>query len=76
MKNPWAKGGAYAGLAFVLPAAMYGAYLAGEWVDRQLGTKIFYLVGIIAGFAAGLWETMRQVDRIENGPRRKNETGR
>ncbi|MEZ5351428.1 MAG: AtpZ/AtpI family protein [Bryobacteraceae bacterium] len=75
MKNPWAKGGAYAGLAFVLPTAMYIAYLGGDYLDHRLGTKIFYLIGIVAGFAAGLWETMRQVDRIENGPRRTNKPG-
>lgn len=75
MNNPWAKGGAYAGLALVLPVAMYIGYLAGECLDRKWGTRLFYLVGILAGFAGGLWETMRQVDRIEHGPRGKRKNG-
>jgi hypothetical protein len=69
VKNPYAKAGAYAGLAFVMPAAMYVCYLVGEYADRKWGTNIFYLVGILVGFAAGLYETIRQIDRIEHGPR-------
>ena len=65
----WAKAGAYTGLAFILPIAMLVCYYLGEWADRKLGTKFLYLVGIVVGFAAGLWETMRQADRIENGIR-------
>ena len=63
----WAKAGAYMGLAFIVPVAMAVGYFIGGWVDAKVGTKIFYLVGILFGFGAGLWETMRQADRIENG---------
>jgi len=65
----WAKAGAYTGLAFILPVGMLVGYYLGDWADRKLGTKFFYLIGIMFGFAAGLWETMRQADRIENGIR-------
>jgi F0F1-type ATP synthase assembly protein I len=65
----WAKAGAYTGLAFILPVAMLACYFLGDWADKKLGTKFLYLIGLIVGFAAGLWETMRQADRIENGIR-------
>jgi F0F1-type ATP synthase assembly protein I len=65
----WAKAGAYTGLAFILPIAMLVCYYLGDWADRKLGTRFLYLVGIMLGFAAGLWETIRQADQIENGIR-------
>jgi F0F1-type ATP synthase assembly protein I len=71
----WAKAGAYTGLAFILPVAMLVCYYLGDWADRKLGTRFFYLIGIMVGLAAGLWETVRQADRIENGIRTgKNNT--
>ena len=69
--NSWGKAGAYAGLAFVIPVAMYVCYQAGVWADEKLGTHIFYLVGILAGFVSGIYELIRQADRIERGPRQK-----
>lgn len=69
MKDPWAKAGAYAGLAFILPVAMVVCYEIGVWADQKLGTHYGNLVGILAGFAGGLYETMRQVNRIERGPK-------
>jgi F0F1-type ATP synthase assembly protein I len=65
----WAKAGAYTGLAFILPIAMLVCYYLGDWADHKFGTRFLYFVGIMLGFAAGLWETMRQADRIENGTR-------
>jgi F0F1-type ATP synthase assembly protein I len=65
--NPWAKAGAYTGLAFILPVSMYVCYLAGSWIDSKLGTGYWQIVGIIVGFAAGLLETLREARRIENG---------
>ena len=69
MKNNWGKAGAYTGLAFIMPVTIYVCYLIGAWVDHKLGTNIFYLAGIMLGLAGGLYETMRQVNRIERGSR-------
>ena len=63
----WAKAGAYTGLAFVLPVAMSVCYYVGEWADGKLGTRFLAVVGIMVGFAAGLWETIRQAGQIEHG---------
>ena len=68
----WAKAGAYTGLAFILPVAMLVCYYLGDWADRKLGTRFLYVLGMMLGFAAGLWETMRQADKIENGIRTGN----
>jgi F0F1-type ATP synthase assembly protein I len=69
----WAKAGAYTGLAFILPIAMLVCYYLGDWADHKLGTHFLYIIGIMVGFAAGLWETMRQADRIENGIRTRKD---
>lgn len=69
----WAKAGAYTGLAFILPIAMLVCYYLGDWADHKLGTNFLYIIGIMVGFAAGLWETMRQADRIENGIRTRKD---
>ncbi len=68
MVNSWGKAGAYAGLAFTIPAMMYVCYQIGVWADGKLGTHIFYLLGIVAGLVGGLYELIRQADRIERGP--------
>ncbi len=65
----WAKAGAYTGLAFIMPVAMLVCYYLGVWADSKLGTKFLYLIGIMVGLVAGLWETIHQADRIENGIR-------
>ncbi len=72
----WAKAGAYTGLAFIMPVAMLVCYYLGVWADSKLGTKFVYVIGIMVGFAAGLWETMRQADRIENGIRTGKDTNK
>jgi Sec-independent protein secretion pathway component TatC len=69
--NPYNKAAAYAGLAFVVPVAMYVCYEIGVWADGKLGTHYFYVIGIMAGFAAGIYEMIRQANRIERGPRDK-----
>ena len=67
--NSWSKAGAYMGLAFVIPAAMYACWWVGDWADHRYGTKWGGLIGLMVGFAAGLYEILRQAKRIENGPR-------
>jgi F0F1-type ATP synthase assembly protein I len=69
--SPYAKAGAYAGLAFVTPISGFVCYKIGEWLDRHYGTGYFYLVGLILGCAAGMYETVRQAVRIEGLDKRQ-----
>ena len=61
----YAKAGAYMGLAFVIPAAMYGGYWIGGYADASLGTGYWSIVGLLLGFAGGLYEVYTQATRIE-----------
>ena len=72
----WAKAGAYTGLAFILPVAMAACFWVGSWADGKLGTKFLAVVGMMCGFAAGLWETIRQADQIKNGIRTGKSRGK
>jgi F0F1-type ATP synthase assembly protein I len=68
-KINWAaRAGAYMGLVWVLPVAMAVCWFAGDYADKRLGTTYWSMAGLIVGFAAGLYETLRQANRIENGP--------
>lgn len=60
------KAAAYMGLPFVLLASIAGGYYAGEWIDRTYGTRYANLIGIILGFALGLYEVMRQLKYLES----------
>ena len=61
----YAKAGAYTGLAFVIPAAMYAGYWLGGHADAGMGTDYWSTVGLMLGFGAGLYEVYRQAVRIE-----------
>jgi F0F1-type ATP synthase assembly protein I len=61
----WAKAGAYTGLAFVIPAAMYAGHWLGAQADQSLGTTYWSVIGLMLGFAASLYEVYRQAVRIE-----------
>ncbi len=69
--SPYAKAGAYAGLAFVTPISGWVCYKTGVWLDEAWGTSYMYLVGLILGCAAGMYETFRQALRIEGLDRRR-----
>lgn len=69
--SPYAKAGAYAGLAFVTPISGWVCYRIGEWLDRAWGVSYLDLVGLIIGCAAGMYETFRQAVRIEGLDRRR-----
>jgi len=69
--SPYAKAGAYAGLAFVTPISGWVCYKIGEWLDRSWGTSYLYLAGLIIGCVAGMYETYRQAVRIEGLDKRK-----
>jgi F0F1-type ATP synthase assembly protein I len=61
----YAKAGAYMGLAMVIPAAMFAGHWIGGHADKSMGTGYWSIVGLMVGFAAGLYEVMRQATRIE-----------
>lgn len=64
--NPvYAKAGAYTGLAFVIPAAMYAGYWIGGHADAATGAGYWAITGLMLGFAGGLYEVYRQAVRIE-----------
>jgi hypothetical protein len=69
--NQWGKFGAYSGLAFVLPITMWLGYMAGQWVDGHYGTKQGANLGLVAGLGIGLYETIRQVSRLEKNGKKK-----
>lgn len=60
-KNMWVQMARYSQLAFVLPAATVVGWLVGAALDRWLGTKWLYLVGLLLGIAAGFVELVRTV---------------
>jgi hypothetical protein len=68
-KSWQAKAGAYMGLVWVMPISMAALWWIGGKLDVQFGTSFLSYVGLGVGFVAGLYETVRQADRIENGPR-------
>jgi len=74
MASGWGKGGAYMGLAFVLPISMAVCYYIGEYIHKGTGG----LVGLLIGFAAGLYETYRQAMQLEknNNPQDDNKDGK
>ncbi|MGH9531354.1 MAG: AtpZ/AtpI family protein [Terriglobales bacterium] len=65
-KNVWVQLARYSQLAFVLPTATVVGWLLGAALDRWLGTKWIYLVGLILGIAAGFVELVRTVTSSEN----------
>ncbi len=65
-KNVWVQLARYSQLAFVLPAATVAGWLVGAALDRWLGTKWIFLVGLLLGIAAGFVELVRTVTSSEN----------
>lgn len=63
--SPYAKAGAYAGLALVTPISGWICYQAGLYLDGRWGTTYWNLVGLLLGCGAGMYETYRQAVRIE-----------
>lgn len=63
--SPYAKAGAYMGLALITPISGFVCYKIGQYLDRQMGSSWISIVGLIVGCAAGMYETYRQGLNIE-----------
>jgi len=63
------KAAAYMGLPFVLLASIAGGYYGGLWIDQNYGTKYVNVIGLILGFALGLYEIIRQLKYLESRSR-------
>lgn len=59
------KAAAYMGLPFVLLVSIGAGYYAGQWIDQTYGTKFANVIGLILGFALGMYEIMRQLKQFE-----------
>lgn len=47
--------------------------LAGQWLDRRMGTGFWMPIGLLVGFVGGLWHLLRMVDL---GPRNRRDDDR
>ncbi len=63
------KAGVYMGLPFFLLVAMGGGYYGGRWIDQTYGTTYVNFIGLLLGLAVGLYEVVRQVNRLEKNNR-------
>lgn len=59
--SPWAKAGAYMGLAFIVPISGYICY----WIGGKVGGHLGEMIGLLLGLAAGIYEVYREAMRIE-----------
>jgi hypothetical protein len=57
------KAGAMMGLAFVIPISMLACWYVGKELGLRWGWAYGEVTGLVAGFAVGLWETVRQLNR-------------
>lgn len=53
----------YSEMAFTIPAGVVVGYFAGRWLDDRFGTHSLYIVGLVLGAAAGLFQVVRQLMR-------------
>jgi F0F1-type ATP synthase assembly protein I len=70
MASGWGKGGAYMGLAFVIPISMAVCYYVGDYLAKGWGGTL----GLVIGFVAGLYESYRQamiLEKPNDGPKPK-----
>ncbi len=63
------KAAIFMGLPFVLLVAMGGGYYAGRWIDQTYGTKYANFIGLLLGLGIGLYEIVRQLNRLEKNKR-------
>lgn len=69
----WAQVALYSSLGFVLAAGVAGGFLLGWLLDSWWGTApIFSILVAFVGFAGGLWEVLRILNRWEKRAGRNN----
>ena len=59
------KAAAYMGMPFILLVSIVGGYYAGLWLDQKFGTTYCNVIGLVLGFALGLFEIVRQLNQME-----------
>jgi ATP synthase protein I len=62
-RNFWIRFGAYSQLAFILPCTIFVGYAIGYFLDKWLGTAYLYMVFLLIGIAAGLYQVIRFANR-------------
>lgn len=62
-KSFWVRFGEYSQLAFLLPSTTFVGYIVGYLLDQWLGTNWLYMVFLLIGIAAGLYQTVRFANR-------------
>jgi F0F1-type ATP synthase assembly protein I len=53
----------YSEMAFTIPAGVVVGYFVGRWLDDRFATHSLYIIGLILGAAAGLFQVVRQLMR-------------
>ena len=59
------KAAAYMGMPFILLVSIAGGYYAGLWLDQKYATNYCNIIGLVLGFALGLYEIVRQLNQLE-----------
>jgi ATP synthase protein I len=61
----WAYIALFSEIGFVLFVTTLGGALAGNWLDREVGTTpVFVLIGLFVGLAAGARVVYRLINRF------------
>ena len=63
----WRLVAEYSGLAVAIPIATVLGYAAGSWLDTQLGTGYWAVVGLILGIISGFYQLIRKALRDAEG---------
>jgi F0F1-type ATP synthase assembly protein I len=53
----------YTSLAMILPVSTVVGYVLGYLLDKWLGTKWLFLVGLLFGIAAGFVQLIREIQK-------------
>lgn len=59
----WMQATRMLGLAFLLPACLFVGYGLGYLADRQFGTAMLSMVGLLVGIAAGFVQLLREISK-------------
>lgn len=59
----WMQATRMLGLAFLLPACLFVGYALGYVADRQFGTTVLSLAGLLVGIGAGFVQLIREISK-------------